>query len=137
MTIEIPTRSELGEILKRSKRIAVVGLSNDPNRTSYRVSKIMQDAGYEIIPVNPLIDEALGVQAVKSLADIKGHIDIVNIFRKSEHLFDIAKEFDKIDADVFWAQLGLRNEDAYQFLKEKGYTVVMDRCIKVEYEMTK
>jgi predicted CoA-binding protein len=93
----------------------------------------MQDAGYEIIPVNPVIDEALGVKAVKSLKDIEGHIDIVNVFRRSEQLLDVAKEFLEIDADVFWAQLGLVNEEAYNLLKEKGYTVIMDRCIKVEY----
>lgn len=137
MTIEIPSRQEIGEILKKAKRIAVVGLSANPEKTSYQVSKVMQDAGYEIIPVNPTIDEVLGVKAVKSLKDIEGHVDIVNVFRRSEQLFDVAKEFAQIDADVFWAQLGLVNEEAYQFLKEKGYTVIMDRCIKVEHTFTK
>lgn len=137
MTIEIPSREEIGKILKNAKRIAVVGLSADPDRTSYMVSKAMQDAGYEIIPVNPNADEVLGVKAVASLKDIKGHVDIVDIFRRSEYLPEIAKEFDQIDADVFWAQLGVANEEAYDFLKEKGYTVIMDRCIKVEHAMTK
>jgi uncharacterized protein len=133
MNIEIPNRKEIETILNNAKRIAVVGLSNNPARTSYQVAKVMQDAGYEIIPVNPTIDEALGVKAVATLKDIEGHVDIVNVFRRSEQLFDVAKEFDEIDADVFWAQLGLVNEDAYEFLKEKGYTVIMDRCIKIEY----
>ncbi|WML60745.1 CoA-binding protein [Neobacillus sp. PS2-9] len=138
MTVEIPSREELGAILKKAKRIAVVGLSNNPERTSYQVSAAMQKAGYEIIPVNPTIDgEVLGVKAVASLKDIEGHIDIVNVFRRSEQLFDVAKEFADIDADIFWAQLGLINEEAYSFLKEKGYTVVMDRCIKVEHALTK
>ncbi|MCH1625664.1 CoA-binding protein [Fredinandcohnia quinoae] len=137
MTIEIPSRPELGAILKKSKRIAVVGLSGNPEKTSYMVSKAMQDAGYEIIPVNPTIDEVLGVKAVKNLKEIEGHVDIVNVFRRSEHLHDVAKEFDEIDADVFWAQLGLQNEEAYEFLKGRGYTVVMDRCIKVEHALTK
>ncbi|MFC3886039.1 CoA-binding protein [Bacillus songklensis] len=137
MQMEIPSREELGKILKNSKRIAVVGLSDNPAKTSYMVSKAMQDAGYEIIPVNPNADEILGVKAVKSLKDIEGHVDIVNVFRRSEHLLDVAKEFLEIDADVFWAQLGLANEEAYQLLKEKGYTVVMDRCIKVEHALTK
>ncbi|WP_309867898.1 CoA-binding protein [Bacillus sp. SLBN-46] len=138
MTVEIPSREELGAILKKAKRIAVVGLSNNPERTSYQVSAAMQKAGYEIIPVNPTIDgEVLGVKAVASLKDIEGHIDIVNVFRRSEQLFDVAKEFADIDADIFWAQLGLINEEAYTFLKEKGYTVVMDRCIKVEHALTK
>ncbi|MFF2445778.1 CoA-binding protein [Neobacillus sp. NPDC058068] len=137
MTIENPSRAELGTILKKAKRIAVVGLSNNPERTSYQVSAVMQKAGYEIIPVNPTIDEVLGVKAVAALKDIEGHVDIVNVFRRSEQLFDVAKEFDEIDADVFWAQLGLANEAAYEFLKEKGYTVVMDRCIKVEHSLTR
>jgi len=137
MAIENPSREEIGVILKKAKRIAVVGLSNNPDRTSYQVSAAMQKAGYEIIPVNPTIDEVLGVKAVASLKGIEGHIDIVNVFRRSEQLFDVAKEFDKIDADVYWAQLGLANEEAYKFLKEKGYTVVMDRCIKVEHALTR
>jgi predicted CoA-binding protein len=136
MTIENPSRNEIGEILKKAKRIAVVGLSNNPGRTSYQVSEAMQKAGYEIIPVNPTIDEALGVKAVASLKDIQGHVDIVNVFRRSEQLFDVAKEFDEIDADIYWAQLGLENEEAYEFLKKKGYTVIMNRCIKVEHAIT-
>lgn len=137
MAIENPSLEEIGAILKKAKRIAVVGLSNNPERTSYQVSEVMQKAGYEIIPVNPTIDEALGVKAVPSLKDIEGHIDIVNVFRRSEQLFDVAKEFVQVDADVFWAQQGLENEEAYQFLKEKGYTVIMDRCIKVMHSLTK
>lgn len=137
MAIENPTRDEIREILKKAKRIAVVGLSDNPERTSYMVSKAMQDAGYEIIPVNPQADTILGVKAVSSLKEIEGHVDIVNVFRRSEFLPEVAKEFAEIDADVFWAQLGLENEEAYQYLKEKGYTVVMDRCIKVEHAMTK
>ncbi|HDR7705982.1 TPA: CoA-binding protein [Bacillus thuringiensis] len=137
MTIENPTRTEIGEVLKRSKTIAVVGLSDKPERTSYMVSKAMQDAGYRIIPVNPTVDEVLGEKAVSSLKDIKEHVDIVNVFRRSEFLIDIAKEFVEIDADVFWAQLGVQDEDTYKLLKEKDYTVIMDRCIKVEHAMTK
>lgn len=137
MAIKNPSREEIKEILQKAKRIAVVGLSDNPDRTSYRVSEAMQQAGYEIIPVNPKVDEVLGGKAYSSLKDIEGHVDIVNVFRRSEFLPEIAKEFVEIDADVFWAQLGVENEDAYLFLKEKGYTVIMDRCIKVEHAMTK
>lgn len=137
MTIENPTRTEIGEVLKKSKTIAVVGLSDKPERTSYMVSKAMQDAGYRIIPVNPTVDEVLGEKAVSLLKDIKEHVDIVNVFRRSEFLMDVAKEFVEIDADVFWAQLGVQDEDTYKLLKEKDYTVIMDRCIKVEHAMTK
>ncbi|WP_148358625.1 CoA-binding protein [Peribacillus simplex] len=135
--IENPSREEMGKMLKKSKRIAVVGLSNNPERTSYMVSKAMQESGYEIIPVNPAVSEVLGVKAVKALKDIEGHVDIVNVFRRSEFLPEIAKEFAEIDAGIFWAQLGVENEEAYNFLKEKGYTVIMNRCIKVEHALTK
>ncbi|MEK3886482.1 CoA-binding protein [Bacillus sp. FSL K6-3431] len=137
MPVENPDRQELGQILKKAKRIAVVGLSDNPDRTSYTVSEAMKYVGYEIIPVNPQVKEVFGVKAVASLKDIDGHVDIVNVFRRSEFLPEIAKEFSEIDADVFWAQLGVENEEAYTFLKEKGYTVVMDRCIKVEHALTK
>ncbi|MCY8939608.1 CoA-binding protein [Peribacillus frigoritolerans] len=135
--IENPSREEMGKMLKKSKRIAVVGLSDNPERTSYMVSKAMQDSGYEIIPVNPAVSVVLGVKAVKALKDIEGHVDIVNVFRRSEFLPEIAKEFAEIDADIFWAQLGVENEEAYNFLKEKGHTVIMNRCIKVEHALTK
>jgi predicted CoA-binding protein len=135
VAIENPSREEIGAILKKAKRIAVVGLSDNPNRTSYQVSKAMQDAGYEIIPVNPQVTKVLGEKAYAKLSDIPGHIDIVNVFRRSEYLPEIAKEFDQIDADVFWAQQGVFNEEAYEFLKDKGYTVIMDRCIKLEHSL--
>ncbi len=137
MNISIPSREEIGQILKKSKRIAVVGLSDNPSRTSYMVSKAMQDAGFEIIPVNPTAKEVLGVKAVPSLKDVEGHIDIVNVFRRSEHLYGVAEEFLQVDANVYWAQLGLADEKTYELLKEKGYTVIMDRCIKVEHALTK
>ena len=136
--VQNPSLEELGSILKKSKRIAVVGLSNNPERTSYQVSKAMQDAGYEILPVNPTVDdEILGTKTYKSLKEIEGHIDIVNIFRRSEFLPEIAREFAEIDADVFWSQQGVVNEEAYNFLKEKDYTVVMDLCIKVIHALTR
>ncbi|MGG1218957.1 CoA-binding protein [Priestia endophytica] len=135
--MNIPSREELGKILKDSKKIAVVGLSDNKDRTSYLVSEAMQKAGYEIIPVNPNVKEVLGVPAVASLTDIKEHVDIVNVFRRSEHLVDVAKEFLEIDADVFWSQLGVVNQEAYDLLAVEGYKPVMDRCIKVEHALTK
>lgn len=137
MAIVNPSREELGQLLKKAKRIAVVGLSDNPERTSYMISKAMMDQGYEIIPVNPMIDEVLGTKAVASLREIEGSVDIVNVFRRSEALPEIAEEFVEIDCPVFWAQTGVVNEKVYDFLKGKGYTVIMDRCIKVEHALTK
>ncbi|WP_416827821.1 CoA-binding protein [Ectobacillus polymachus] len=137
MVMQNPTREEIGQLLRKTKTIAVVGLSDNPERTSFMVAKAMQDAGYRIIPVNPKAEYILGEKSVKTLTEIKEHVDIVNVFRRSEYLMDVAKEFIQIDADVFWAQLGLQDEATYEFLKEKGYTVIMDRCIKVEHALTK
>ncbi|KUP06766.1 CoA-binding protein [Bacillus coahuilensis p1.1.43] len=137
MMIENPSREEIGKILEDSKRIAVVGLSDNKERTSYMIAEALQSAGYEIIPVNPTVNEVLGVKAVRSIRDIEGHIDIVNIFRRSEYLPQLAEEFNEVDADVFWAQLGVESQEAYDFLKEKGHTVIMDRCIKVEHSLTR
>lgn len=137
MAIENPSREEIGKILKESKRIAVVGLSDNPERTSYMVAEAMQKAGYEIIPVNPTADEILGVKAVKSLKEIEGPIDIVNVFRRSEYLLEVAKETVEVGAKVFWAQLGLESQEAYDYLKEHNVTTIMDRCIKVEHALTK
>ncbi|MBC1331157.1 CoA-binding protein [Listeria booriae] len=133
MAILNPERAEIHQILNKAKRIAVVGLSDNPERTSYQISERMQQEGYTIIPVNPKVDEVLGEKAVASLADIEGHVDIVDIFRRSEFLPALAEEFDAIDADVFWAQSGISDETTYDFLKERGHTVIMDRCIMVEY----
>ncbi|MGE6632229.1 CoA-binding protein [Bacillus sp. NPDC077027] len=132
-----PSKEEIGTILKESRRIAVVGLSNQPERTSYLVSQAMQNAGYEIIPVNPTIDEALGVKAVGSLKDIEGKVDIVNVFRRSEYLPEVAKEFIKMDAPVFWAQQGIHNEEARELIEENGKVAIMDLCIKVAHALTK
>ena len=135
--IQNPSRQEIGEILKRAKKIAVVGLSDNPDRTSYMVSKAMQDNGYEIIPVNPAVKEVLGVKAIGSLKELDEHVDIVNVFRRSEFVMDLAKDFLEIDADVFWTQLDVIDEEAFQMLKENGRKVIMDRCIKVEHALTK
>ncbi|KMY44563.1 CoA-binding protein [Bacillus sp. FJAT-27916] len=135
--IQNPSRDEIGNILKNAKKIAVVGLSENPERTSYMVSKAMQDSGYEIIPVNPAVKEVLGVKAIGSLKELDEHVDIVNVFRRPEFVMDLAKDFLDIDADVFWTQLGVVDEEAFQLLQEKGRKVIMDRCIKVEHALTK
>ncbi|OZM57403.1 CoA-binding protein [Lottiidibacillus patelloidae] len=137
MTIENPSRDEIGEILRKKKTIAVVGLSDDPTRTSYMVSEAMQRSGYEIIPVNPKAEVILGMKAYNSLSEIDKHIDIVNVFRRSEFVYDITKEAIEIGADVLWTQLGVIDEKAFELAKEQGMIVIMDRCIKVEHALTK
>ncbi|AIF43653.1 CoA-binding protein [Virgibacillus sp. SK37] len=131
MSWENPTRETIKEILETAKTIAVVGLSDNPRRTSYQISKIMQEEGYRVIPVNPTVDEVLGEKAYPSITDIPEKVDIINVFRRPEFLPGIAKEAAKTDCRVFWAQQGIVNEEAYDYLTERDFTVIMDMCIKV------
>lgn len=122
--------------LKEAKTIAVVGLSTKEAAVSYQVSKQMQAAGYRIIPVNPgAVDQTiLGERVYARLTDIEQPIDIVNVFRKSEYLVDVASDFVQTDARVFWAQLGLESQEAADLLQAAGREdIVMNRCIKVDY----
>ncbi|SET38042.1 Predicted CoA-binding protein [Salinibacillus kushneri] len=136
MTIQNPDMDELKEILEKSNTIAVVGLSNNPERTSYQIAKIMQENGYRIIPVNPKVREVLGEKAYPNLTDIDIPFDIINVFRRSEFLPDIAREAVQTDAKIFWAQQGIKNEEAFSYLKEHEFTVIMDACIKVVHAVT-
>lgn len=131
-----PTDEQVKSYLANSKTIAVVGLSDKDDAVSKRISKFMQDMGYQIIPVNPRLagGEILGEKVYASLSDIPLAIDIVNVYRKSEFLADVAREFVTLDAQVFWAQLDLQSEEAAAILEAAGRTdVVMNRCIKREY----
>ncbi|HJF20434.1 MAG TPA: CoA-binding protein [Enterococcus columbae] len=123
--------------LKDSQTIAIIGLSDKEDRTSHRISAFMQAKGYKIIPINPKLagQKILGEQVYASLKEVPETIDIVNIFRRSEFLPAIAEEFVQTNAKVFWAQLGIENEEAVAILqKAKRYDIVMDRCIKIEYQ---
>lgn len=132
------TRDELGEILHNSKKIAVVGLSDNPSRTSFMVSEAMQRAGYQIIPINPTIISSLGETALGELKDLKEEVDIVNIFRRPEFLQDLLPGILSLkNKPIIWTQLGVIDKNFYNELVKNGYQVVMDRCIKVEHSMTK
>lgn len=135
MSWENPDNETLKEILESAKTIAVVGLSANPDRTSYQISKIMQEKGYRIIPVNPTVEEVLGEKAYPKLTDVPEKVDIINVFRRPEHLNAIAKEAAQTDCRVFWAQQGIINEEAYDYLKERDFTVMMDLCIKVVHSV--
>lgn len=137
MSWENPTNEVMKDILETSKTIAVVGLSKNEERTSYQISKAMQDSGYKIIPVNPMIDAVLGEEAYDSLEDINEEIDIINVFRRSEVLPELAREAVKTNCEVFWAQQGVVNEEAYEYLKKHDFTVMMDLCIKVAHSVLK
>lgn len=135
MTFKNPTQDQIFKYLKEAKRIAIVGLSSKEDRTSFKIAKLLQNYGYQIIPVNPLLagQEILGEPVYERLQDIPGSIDIVDIFRRSEFLPDVARDFLTTDAKVFWAQLGLENEEAAELLKKADRSdIIMNRCIKIE-----
>ena len=135
MSWENPSKEEMKQLLEEAKTIAVVGLSNNEEKTAFQISKIMQEQGYRIIPVNPSVDEVLGEKAYPSLKDIPHEIDIINVFRRPEYLPTVAKDAAETNCRVFWAQQGIVNEEAYHYLKEKDFTVIMDLCIKVVHSV--
>ncbi len=130
-----PTAEERKRILEDARVIAVVGLSDNPWKPSYSVSEYMQDAGYEVIPVNPnhVGKQILGQAVYASLADIPKPLDIVNVFRQAQVTPEIAEQAVSIGAKVLWLQLGIANEVAGRIAREGGLTVVMNRCISTEH----
>lgn len=131
MAFENPSGERIKEILENSKTIAVVGLSDNPERASYMISEAMQRIGYRIIPINPNASEILGETCYPSLSDINEPVDIVNVFRRSEYIVPIAEETVRIQAKVLWFQQGIVNEEAAGIAEKEGIEVIMDRCIKV------
>jgi uncharacterized protein len=124
---------QIGELLTRAKIIAVVGLSDNPMRTSHGVSAYMQSQEYRIIPVNPQIKSSLGEKSYASLADVPEKIDIVNIFRRSEFVPEIVDQAIQSKVPAIWMQEGVIHEKAAEKAREAGVFVVMDRCILIEH----
>ncbi|HMC30606.1 MAG TPA: CoA-binding protein [Candidatus Angelobacter sp.] len=133
MNVKTTATDEIGELLKRTKTIAVVGLSDSPLRPSYGVSAYMQSQGYRIIPVNPEIKGALGEKAVASLSDIGEKIDIVDVFRRSEFVPDVVEEAIRLKVPAIWLQEGVIHEEAAEKARKAGILVVMDKCILKEH----
>jgi len=121
------------DLLRRSRVIAVVGLSSKRFRPSYGVSEYMQREGYRIIPVNPNETEVLGEKAYARLEDIPEHIDIVDIFRRSEYVGPIVESAIRVGAGAVWMQEEVVDEASAERAKKAGLTVVMDRCILKEH----
>jgi predicted CoA-binding protein len=117
------------DLLKRSRTIAVVGLSNSPLRPSHGVSAYMQTHGYRIIPVNPQIKGSLGERAYGSLLDVEEKIDIVNVFRRSEFVDEVVDQAIQKNVRAIWMQEGVINEKAAEKARKAGIFVVMDDCI--------
>lgn len=121
------------EILRRSKVIAVVGLSSRVSRPSHGVSEYMQSVGYRIIPVNPNEKEVLGEKAYARLEDVPVRVDIVDIFRRSEYVPEIVESAIRIGAKMVWMQEGVIHDEAAERARQAGLVVVMDACILKEH----
>jgi len=135
------SQNEIREILTKYKTVAVVGLSRDPDKDSYRVSAYLKKHGFRIIPVNPFADEVLGEKSYKSLLDIPAEIqksiEIVDIFRPAKDVPPIVEQAVKLKEAhgkpyVVWMQLGIVNGQAAETAKKAGLVVVMDKCMMVE-----
>ncbi len=123
----------IGEILKNSKVIAVVGLSSKPHRPSFGVSRYMQSSGYRIIPVNPNEKEVLGEKSYSRLEDVPAKVDIVNVFRRSDDVPPVVASAVAIGAKTVWMQEGVVHEEAGEAARKAGLNVVMGRCILKEH----
>jgi predicted CoA-binding protein len=123
------TDDVIERILRDSRVIAVVGLSPDPRRPSHGVARYLQRVGYRIIPVNPLVEEALGEQAFPALLEVPEHIDLVDVFRRSEYVASIVDDAIAVGANAVWLQDGVRDEASAERARQAGLDVVMDDCI--------
>ncbi len=132
-----PSDLILKTYLKNSKTIAVVGLSDRADTAAYKVAQYLQEVGYTIVPVNPRLagGKLLGETVYANLQAIPIPVDIVDVFRRSDFLPDVARDFVASHAGIFWAQLGLENEEAEQILRQSGREdIVMNKCLKIEHK---
>lgn len=117
----------------QARRIAVVGMSDDPSRPSHGIGGYLASHGYEVIPVNPNHDQVLGQKCYARLSDVPGEIDLVNVFRRPQFCADVTRDAIAKGAKGVWLQAGIRNEEAQRLAEEAGIDFVQDRCIMVEH----
>ena len=128
---------DVQRILKQTKTIAVVGLSDKPDRDSYQIASYLQQHGYRIIPVNPRVNEVLGEKAYPSLRDVPDPVDVVDIFRRSEDVPPIVEDAIAIGAKVVWMQAGIVNEEAAARAETAGLAVIMNACMRSAHRALK
>ena len=128
--------SEIKDILLKYKRIAMIGVSNDPTKASTIVMKYMKKYGYKVYPVNPKAknQKILGEKVYEKITDIKDTIDIVDVFRPSKEVPAIAKATIKIGAKVLWLQLGIKSEEAKELMENNNIRYIENKCTKMEYQ---
>ena len=121
---------DLKKLLKETKNIAIVGASPNPQRDSFKVMKFLMDYGYKVFPVNPKEDNILGIKCYTNLKEIEEKIDMVDIFRAKEFIYDITNEAIEINANIIWIQEGIVDENAASLAIKSGLKVVMNKCPK-------
>ena len=128
--------NNIKEILSKYKSIAMIGVSNDPTKASTIVMKYMQKYGFKVFPVNPKAKgkKILGEEVFEKITDIKDTVDIVDVFRPSKEVLDIAKDTVSIKAKVLWLQLGIKSEEAKKIVEENKIEYIEDKCTKMEYQ---
>ena len=128
--------NNIKEILCTYKKIAMIGVSHDPKKTSTIVMKYMQKYGFKVYPVNPKAKgkKILGEEVFEKITDIKDQVDIVDVFRPSEEVYAIAEDAIKIGAKVLWLQLGIKNDEARQLVESKNIQYIENKCTKMEYQ---
>ena len=128
--------SNIKEILSKYKKIAMIGVSNDPTKASTIVMKYMQMYGFKVFPVNPKAkgQKILGEEVFEKITDIKDQVEIIDVFRPSTEALDIARDTIKIGAKVLWLQLGIKNEEAKKLVQSKNIEYIENKCTKMEYQ---
>tara|TARA_B100000902_G_C26724247_1_gene628170 strand:+ start:175 stop:609 length:435 start_codon:yes stop_codon:yes gene_type:complete len=128
--------SEIKDILSKYKKIAMIGVSNDPTKASTIVMKYMQKYGFKVYPVNPKAkgQKILGEEVFEKITDIKDQVDIVDVFRPSKEVPAIAVDVVKIGAKVLWLQLGIRSDEAKKLMNLNNIDYIENRCTKMEYQ---
>ena len=128
--------SEIKNILSKFKSIAMVGVSKDPKKTSTIVMRYMQEYGFKVYPVNPSAkgEIILGEKVYAKITDIDQAVDIVDVFRPSKEVYEIAKDAVKIGAKVLWLQLGIRDENSKKLIEDNEMEYIENKCTKMEYQ---
>jgi uncharacterized protein len=129
-----PTHADLTKWLEETKTIAIVGLSDKPDRTSYQIAETMQVRGYKIIPVNPMLKgDVLGEKSYATLEELPETPDLVNVFRRSEDLYPVVESAIRTGAKRIWVQSGIYDEASAELAAKNGVEIVMDQCIAVAH----
>lgn len=130
----VTDNTQIRELLKKSRTLAIVGVSDKPERPSYGVAKyLLEHSHYKVFLVNPMLETALGEKVYHSLSEIPEHIDLVDVFRKPSDCIEVLEEAIAVGADAIWLQLGISSPEVLAKGTEAGLSIVMDRCLKVDY----